>query len=256
MFSIVSFGIVLVVVSFFYLLVCIDDRNAGCLSTLKKIMTTHLPNAIRAGGKRICGERAVGLVDRIINYICFEANPIVQLIYFACAFGGFYIYVFYGFKHVPNEYLDSYHKVIGTIIMLACYYCYFMACWVSPGHVLKDTHKEQMRRFKFDNILFNKKNNCKTCELEKPARSKHCSMCNVCVEKFDHHCIWLNNCVGLHNYKWFLAFILLHFIITTYGFVVGIYIFKGIIDDKKLIGAQFRNNVTGEIMTADWHFIL
>ena len=34
-------------------------------------------------------------------------------------------------------------------------------------------------------------------------KAKHCSKCNKCIERFDHHCRWLNNCVGGANYKWF-----------------------------------------------------
>jgi hypothetical protein len=39
-------------------------------------------------------------------------------------------------------------------------------------------------------------------------RSRHCRACDRCVEDFDHHCMWINNCVGGLNYRAFLAMIL------------------------------------------------
>lgn len=46
---------------------------------------------------------------------------------------------------------------------------------------------------------------CHLCRVETSgARTKHCSSCNKCVSNFDHHCKWLNHCVGGRNYVPFL----------------------------------------------------
>lgn len=53
--------------------------------------------------------------------------------------------------------------------------------------------------------------------LPKPPRSKHCSLCRACVARADHHCIWVNNCLGRGNYRWFLSLLLSTSILLAYG---------------------------------------
>lgn len=48
---------------------------------------------------------------------------------------------------------------------------------------------------------------CEKCNIIKPDRCHHCSMCKTCVLKMDHHCPWINNCVSFTNYKFFILFL-------------------------------------------------
>lgn len=44
-------------------------------------------------------------------------------------------------------------------------------------------------------------------------------VCEVCVMRFDHHCVWLNTCIAAKNLRWFLAFVGFHALLCAYGAV-------------------------------------
>ena len=48
---------------------------------------------------------------------------------------------------------------------------------------------------------------CPKCGLPKPERTHHCSTCNLCYFRFDHHCPLIGNCVALNNMKAFMLFL-------------------------------------------------
>jgi len=72
---------------------------------------------------------------------------------------------------------------------------------------------------------------CPDCEVIRTPRSRHCGICDQCVERYDHHCPWLNTCVGVGNHTIFIFFIF--FLMITLGHILALTSYSWINKDKQ-----------------------
>ncbi|KAF9483485.1 zf-DHHC-domain-containing protein [Pholiota conissans] len=63
---------------------------------------------------------------------------------------------------------------------------------------------------------------CRKCWAPRAERTHHCSICNRCVLKMDHHCPWIGaKCIGHRTYPAFVHFLCCVSLLATYVAVVA-----------------------------------
>lgn len=130
-------------------------------------------------------------------------------------------------KVLPSLIVESWaHTFYIYISISILYVSTLLVIYSDPGIIKNGADVARAcARSPYNELIFFSGNECSTCKLLKPARSKHCSTCGHCVMVFDHHCIWLNNCVGYYNYRWFLLYLIANINFLFYG---GILSFAGL----------------------------
>lgn len=130
--------------------------------------------------------------------------------------------------------------ILGVLVVLGYSLLIFMLVWsyfacvtTDAGRVPSGWHpfsdeqqaRIELERMAYSDYYFDRRDPrrpryCKRCQAWKPERSHHCSVSGHCVLKMDHYCIWVVNCVGLLNYKFFLLFLFYTFMACLVSILV------------------------------------
>jgi len=92
---------------------------------------------------------------------------------------------------------------VSCALQLMAWASYERARFSSPGRV--PTEMAEHARNSMPPEMRSGPHWCDKCENVKPPRARHCKRCKTCTLRMDHHCVALNNCIGLYNYKYFLC---------------------------------------------------
>lgn len=99
----------------------------------------------------------------------------------------------------------------------------FLATYIDPtDDTVYEERKARECSEPFDSSNYSKV--CRVCKTHVKLKSKHCGECDRCVENFDHHCKWLNNCIGEKNYTHFFVLIIALELMVIDQLAIGVYI--------------------------------
>jgi palmitoyltransferase ZDHHC13/17 len=125
------------------------------------------------------------------------------------------------------------------------FFLHLIATCKDPGQIRKPTGISFMQMLEqFDPVFL-----CPDCEIVRTDRSRHCPICNKCIERFDHHCPWIHSCVGTGNHGWFVGFIL-----SMYTLLISTISVLAInIDCAQNIGYDRYNFFVPTMLPAAWY---
>jgi hypothetical protein len=111
-----------------------------------------------------------------------------------------------------------------SLFSLLWFWCYVETCWRDPGSVLSELRRMGLATSSGglaplpDELAALPR--CQKCDLPKPARTHHCSECDRCYFRFDHHCPVVGNCIALRNMKAFMLLLFYSCVLIMFSAIV------------------------------------
>eukprot|EP01045_Picozoa_sp_COSAG04_P017643 COSAG04_NODE_1574_length_6276_cov_3.068480_3_plen_567_part_00 len=235
-----------------YIFLVGDPDGTGLIDRLNRFITRDVIEALRWALFKTIGSRGVAAYDAFEEYLCWSANPLLQIFYLAMILGGFGGFILAALPFVAchpllpclpaerpegtTELLAPWHRITAYATMTTCLASWVLCCVSDPGCVTAGAQRA-VYCYEWDGFVHSKKV-CPTTRLMRPARStyaplpspppsltltlrrarrSYCRYTGRLVLRFDHFCPWIKNAVGENNYRYFFAFLGMHWFTLGYA---------------------------------------
>ncbi|CAG5007100.1 unnamed protein product [Parnassius apollo] len=164
------------------------------------------------GGKAWCIKDICGIICAVLTWLLIMYAEFVVMM--VMLLPGLSTYPFYSYINI----------VVFQSLAFLAFASHLRTMFTDPGAVPKgNATKEMIKQMSFreGQVIFK----CTKCCSIKPERAHHCSVCQRCIRKMDHHCPWVNNCVGENNQKYFVLFTFYIAAISIHSLTLAVYQF-------------------------------
>ena len=120
--------------------------------------------------------------------------------------------------------MPYFDNTVFTLIYLAIsfllFILFFILSFSDPGKLINSNNMSMLDLVLRGELL---EEYCPNCLIKMNYRTKHCIICEKCVDEFDHHCFWVGNCIGKNNYLLFFIFLVFVIFNTVFNFLITTY---------------------------------
>ena len=128
--------------------------------------------------------------------------------------------IFLTFVMLMPYFDNTYFSLIYLAISFLLFILFFALSFSDPGKLLNNQYQNMLELVEKGELL---EEYCPNCLIKINYRTKHCLICEKCVDEFDHHCFWVGNCIGKKNFSLFFNFLIFIIFNTAFNFLITTY---------------------------------
>jgi len=128
--------------------------------------------------------------------------------------------IFLTFVMLMPYFDNTIFSLIYLTVSFILFILFFILSFSDPGTLLNSQYKSMLDLVEQGELL---EEYCPNCLIKINYRTKHCIICEKCIDEFDHHCFWVGNCIGKKNFSLFFVFLIYIILNTVFNFLITTY---------------------------------